>query len=447
MTNYHDVIIVGAGFSGLAAGLKLKEAGLNVCILESRQRVGGRTETSIWNKSYQIDLGGQWLGPTQNRMYELVEEYDLETFPTQLFGKSCYKYFGGNYDKEPEEMTRVYNKLDDLAQEIDLDNPLESPNISQQDRITFYSWLKEQVEDKELVKFLGRILAGGLLASDAGEISLFQMLYYIKAGHGVNSLLSAKGGAQQDRVLGGPQAIANKLAEALGEALKLNQEVSAVEKVTKKAYVVKTKQGEKYVAPFVLISVPPVVVNRNIQFIPELPYHKRRMLQSIVPGNALKFHAIYSRPFWREYGLSGQTNKSNGWIMESVDNSLPQMEKGILTFFVYGDDACEWKTLHENIREKVLIDELVDLFGEKAREVEELISHDWGEEAYTGGCFSGHFFPGCFLKYGQYLREPVGNIHWTGTETATDWNGYFEGAVQSGEREAEKIIKKWKSNQ
>lgn len=137
-------------------------------------------------------------------MYELVEEYDLETFPTQLFGKGYYEYCGGNYDKEPEEITKVYNKLDDLTQEIDLDNPLGSPNIRQQDRITFYSWLKEQAEDKELVKFLGRILAGGLLSSDASEISLFQMLYYIKAGQGVNSRLSAKGGAQQDRALGGP---------------------------------------------------------------------------------------------------------------------------------------------------------------------------------------------------------------------------------------------------
>lgn len=443
MDKKYDVIIIGAGFAGLAAGLSLKKNGLNTIILEARSRVGGRTETKWLDDGTQIDLGGQWLGPTQDRMYELADEYGVKTFPTQLFGKGQYHYLDGVHDNEPEEMLELLEAIDELADQVDLDHPHESPDIATQDRMTLASWLSLQTEDKEVANFVGRMLAGGLLASDAGEVSLFQMLYYIKAGGGTQSLLGAKGGAQQDRVVGGPQAIAEKMAEDYGSVL-YDQVVKEVIKQDND-YLVETRSGDSYSADHVLIAVPPTVVNSKITFTPELPVWKKKTLQSILPGSASKFHAVYEKPFWREDGLSGQRSMSEGLIIESLDNSLENEEKGILTFFVYGIDSIQLSKLPEAKRKELLIDELVHLYGEQARNPEHFITQDWNEEPFTNGCFSGHFTPGGFIKYGEYLQSEVDGIHFAGTETATIWNGYFEGAVRSGEREAQKILAKTES--
>ncbi|MBO1307082.1 FAD-dependent oxidoreductase [Enterococcus sp. 669A] len=443
MDKKYDVIIIGAGFAGLAAGLSLKKNGLNTIILEARSRVGGRTETKWLDDGTQIDLGGQWLGPTQDRMYELADEYGVKTFPSQLFGKGQYHYLDGVHDNEPEEMLELLEAIDELADQVDLDHPHESPDIATQDRMTLASWLSLQTEDKEVANFVGRMLAGGLLASDAGEVSLFQMLYYIKAGGGTQSLLGAKGGAQQDRVVGGPQAIAEKMAEDHGSVL-YDQVVKEVIKQDND-YLVETRSGDSYSADHVLIAVPPTVVNSKITFTPELPVWKKKTLQSILPGSASKFHAVYEKPFWREDGLSGQRSMSEGLIIESLDNSLENEEKGILTFFVYGIDSIQLSKLPEAKRKELLIDELVHLYGEQARNPEHFITQDWNEEPFTNGCFSGHFTPGGFIKYGEYLQSEVDGIHFAGTETATIWNGYFEGAVRSGEREAQKILAKAES--
>ncbi|MEI5992784.1 flavin monoamine oxidase family protein [Candidatus Enterococcus mansonii] len=441
MANKYDVIIVGAGFAGLSAGLALKEKGLNTCILEARGRVGGRTETKWLDKDMQIDLGGQWIGPTQDRMYELVEKYNVKIFPTQLFGKEKYYYFNEIHDQVPPEMMTMFDVIDDLAKKVNLEAPQKSPDINYQDRVTFDAWLHTQIDDEEVIEFLGRILAGGLLSSDAGEVSLFQVLYYIASGQGTEILLGSKGGAQQDRIVGGPQALASKMAEDYGSELKLNQVVRTVRKMDQ-SYFVETENGNCYETKFVLMALPPSVLNSKITFIPELPTMKKKMLQNILPGSASKYHAVYDKPFWRKQGLSGQFNLSQGWIMESIDNSNENREEGIITFFVYGVDSIKLNELPEEKRKQLLINELVKVYGEQAREPKYFLTQDWNEETFTNGCFTGHFAPCGFLKYGAIIREEVGGIHWAGTETATIWNGYFEGAVRSGEREAEKIIKK-----
>ena len=440
MEKRYDVVIIGAGFAGLAAGLSLKKNGFKTVILEARNRVGGRTETKWLEDGTQIDLGGQWLGPTQDRMYELAAQYDVPTFPSQLFGKGQYHYLDDVHDQEPEEMLELFEVIDELADQVNLDYPHKSPNIASQDRMTLASWLNLQTKDEEVAGFVGRMLAGGLLASDAGEVSLFQMLYYIKAGNGVQSLLGAKGGAQQDRIVGGPQAIAKKMADDYGSVF-FEQVVKAVTK-NEEGYLVETRVGELYLTKQVLIAVPPTVVNSKIIFTPELPVWKKKTLQSILPGSASKYHAVYEQPFWRESGLSGQRNMSEGLIIESLDNSLVDQKKGILTFFVYGIDSIQLTKLSEEEQKARLIEELVKLYGEQARNPEHFITQDWNEEPFTNGCFSGHFTPGGFIKYGEFLQSNVKGIHFAGTETATVWNGYFEGAVRSGEREAQKIMMK-----
>ncbi|KAK5936224.1 hypothetical protein CgunFtcFv8_027649, partial [Champsocephalus gunnari] len=65
---------------------------------------------------------------------------------------------------------------------------------------------------------------------------------------------------------------------------------------------------------------------------------------------------------------------------------------------------------------------------------------NWCEEEYSGGCYTAYFPPGILTQYGKVLREPVGRLYFAGTETATEWSGYMEGAVQAGERAAREVL-------
>jgi len=89
-----------------------------------------------------------------------------------------------------------------------------------------------------------------------------------------------------------------------------------------------------------------------------------------------------------------------------------------------------------------VLDSLAKMFGEKARTPIEYVEFDWSAEEWSGGCPVANMVPGAMLSVGSALRAPVGRIHWAGTETATEWTGYMEGALQSGERAAREVREK-----
>ncbi|MNG21147.1 Putrescine oxidase [compost metagenome] len=91
-----------------------------------------------------------------------------------------------------------------------------------------------------------------------------------------------------------------------------------------------------------------------------------------------------------------------------------------------------------------MIDVLVKCFGDKANDYVEFIEQYWVAEEFSRGCYAGSMPPGAWTSLGKALRDPVGFIHWAGTETATCWNGYVEGAIQSGERASREIVESFK---
>jgi monoamine oxidase len=91
-------------------------------------------------------------------------------------------------------------------------------------------------------------------------------------------------------------------------------------------------------------------------------------------------------------------------------------------------------------RRDAVVASLVEFFGAEAAKVEEYVELDWSEEVWTRGCYGAHFPCGVWTQYGPALREPIGRIHWAGTETATIFVGYMDGALQSGARAASEVI-------
>jgi monoamine oxidase len=283
------------------------------------------------------------------------------------------------------------------------------------------------------------VLAGGLLAKDAGEVSVLQTLFYVRSGGGTASLLSTRGGAQQDRVFGGPAALVERMADALGrEHLRLGFAVTALTRDGDE-WLVRAADGRVQRARRVVVTVPPAVL-LGVRVSPALPSAVRRALASITPGLAMKYHAVYPTPLWREHGLSGVFTSDDGWITEAVDNSVPDDPRGVLTFFTYGDETAALAGLTAEQRRELLLGELVERVGDaRIAEPLDFVAFSWEDEPYTAGCFSGSFTVGAMHRYAGELREPWRGLHLAGTETADVWNGYVEGAVRAGEREARRV--------
>lgn len=435
---HHPVVVVGAGFSGLAAARKLRAQGVDTVVVEARDRVGGRTSTRRLAGDLQIDLGGQWIGPTQTRMYELAEELGVDLFPLQEVGAAFIHLCGARLAAVPESVTEVYRQIDDLAATVDLHAPERTPDAAELDKTTLHTWLHART-DRTTAGYVGRVLAGGLLAKDAGEVSLLQLLFYVRSGNGTASLLATRGGAQQDRVVGGPAQIAERMAEELGpDRVHLGFAVTALTREHGR-WRVRSADGRELHAERVVLALPPTVL-RSIAISPALPAPVRRALAAVTPGLAMKYHAVYPTPFWRDHGLSGVFNSQQGWITEAVDNSVPGDDRGVLTFFTYGDETVALSALTPERRRELLLAELVERLGDpQIAEPVEFVEFSWDDEPFTGGCFSGSFTVGAMHRHAPALRKPVAGLHLAGTESAQVWNGYFEGAVRAGEREARRI--------
>lgn len=216
-----DVAIVGAGFSGLSAARKLQDAGLSVVVLEARDRVGGRIHTRHAPEGTPIDVGRQWVGPGQDRILALIDELGVETFPTHETGDNVFCYDGQvirsadllppHAPEDLAEIEAVFAEVDRLAATIDVEAPWRSPDADDLDALSFESWIERNVRGKH-ARFWMRFLAYSILAADAREVSMLHVLFYARAGKGLNSLIAISGGAQERRFTRGAQHLSRSSA-------------------------------------------------------------------------------------------------------------------------------------------------------------------------------------------------------------------------------------------
>ncbi|MFB4298794.1 flavin monoamine oxidase family protein [Actinomadura sp. NTSP31] len=433
-----DVVVVGAGFAGLAAAHDLAAAGARVVLAEARDRVGGRALTRLLPDGTQLDLGGQWVGPTQHEMRALIARHGVRTYPTPERGRAVVDYEGALLDALPPQVMALLGELDRLSREIPAAEPWTHPRARSWDGRTLASWLAGRTGDPAVARAVARQTAGALLSLDAADASLLETLFYLAAGGGLDVLVGFAGGAQAHRLVGGPQELAMRMAAALPPGTIVhNAPVRRIEHGAGGAVVL--AGGMRLEAARVVIAIPPALAGR-IEYDPPLPVQRDGLTQRMAAGYALKTHAVYREPFWRARGLSGIGFSSHGPLTETVDNTPPGGPSAVLTSFAYGADAHRLRSCTARERRRAVLDRLAGLFGDEARDPVAFVEFDWCAEPWTRGCFSGHLAPGAWTGFGPALRAPVGVLHWAGTETATRWNGYFDGAVQSGRRAAAEIL-------
>jgi len=187
------------------------------------------------------------------------------------------------------------------------------------------------------------------------------------------------------------------------------------------------------------VAVPPALA-RRIRYEPGLPANRRALAREMPQGTLLKVTAVYDRPFWREQNLNGTAVSLNGPVNATFDDSPPDGSPGVLFGFVGGDEARRYRAQSKADRRAAVLKNFADYFGQEALNARRFFDTDWPGARWSRGGPVGIAHPGLLLAHGPALREPVGAIHWAGTETSTYWNGYMDGAVRSGKRAAREVI-------
>jgi monoamine oxidase len=441
-----DVVVAGAGLAGLTAARKLADAGRSVVVLEARDRVGGRTLSESIGDGQAVDVGGQWIGPTQERMYRLAAEAGVVTFPTNTEGANLLE-LGGRLRRYSGtiprlgplvllDVARSQRKLNRMAREVSAEAPWEAPRAGEWDSQTMRTWIERNVRTsaaRELFEVACSIAWG----APSQQLSLLHVLFYVSAAGSFERILDTEGGAQQDRFVGGSQQLSLWLAARLGDRVHLSAPVRRIEQTKDSVQVY--ADGVEVTGRRVIVAVPPNLAGR-IEYDPLLPPRRDLLTQQMPQGMTTKCQAVYETPFWRERGLSGEAVSATGPVGVVFDNSPRDGRPGVLVAFVTGEPARGLASMSAEDRRQAVVSCLVRLFGQQASAPIRYVERSWEREEWTRGCPTCRFPAGGWTAWGPWLRVPVDRIHWAGTETATEWSGYMEGAVQSGERAAREAI-------
>jgi monoamine oxidase len=441
-----DVCVVGAGFAGLAAAYRLKQAGANVVLLEARKRVGGRSWSVTMRDGTFVDFGGQWVGSTQERFYALIREMGGETYPSpgggldtlqrDLLNDSYHRIKSDTDASFPggDIYAKAKKAVNDLALTIDPQAPWTHPEALRLDGLTFAEWMRQNVENEGVRRLLAAEV-GSVPSASAEEISMLHLGWLIHACDSIDALF---GPAQAERVVGGTQTVAKKIAAKLGTSLRLGQPVRKIEWTPKGATVHSDELSVS--ARHVIVAIPPNLAGA-IEYSPALTVNRMQITQRWPQGLVIKVGMVYARPFWRDDGLAGTSYDHVSLMGETADSSNPESvsKAGVLTGFVYSDNARKVSTMAPEDRKKLLLGEIARRFGPKALAPEHYHESNWSTDQWTRGCFTGFLTPGATALLGPAMREPVGPIRWAGTETATHWPSFIDGAIRSGEREAAAI--------
>ena len=444
-----DVIVVGAGLSGLYAARELKRAGLEPLVLEASDRTGGKILTETPIEGIPLELGAQWIGDTHARMHRLAAELGVETFAQYDAGETSYELDGSGvvrqgefyrrYAEDLAAVDRVLATLDELAATVPPEAPWLAPRAAEWDAITAGAWY-----DAQGLTTVGRTLVEictvGILAVPTVEVSFLHLLFTIRTcGVGAALFSEAEGGAQTTRFVGGTTQIPDRLAAQVAEHLVLDAPVQTIEH-SADSVTVHCRGGRVFRARRAIVAIAPALAGR-ILYDPPLPGVRDQLTQRMPHGSAMKAFFVYDEPFWRADGFNGQFISDLGPARMSNDTCLPGQEAGVILAFLEGEQARTFGRWPEAERRAALTEQLVRTFGPKAAHPVAYVDGEWSDRPWTRGCYNANLGPLVWTVYGEALTPPIGPIHWASTDTATQWSAYMEGAVDSAERAVAEVLR------
>lgn len=432
-------VVVGAGLAGLSAATELTRRGLDVVVLEARERVGGRIVNLTSATGERVELGGQWISPGHDRMLELVERQGLELAPAAS-GTSAALLEGTTVPLETasDEAGLSPFEVADLGQGLLRFRRLSERVLQHPDWASANAawltqplgrWTRSNLRTAGGQATFTAILHRAVPGLDDDSATLDAALRQV-AGRDLDSLAVVNSGQSLRRVSGGLAQVGEGLAAALGDRVRLGEEVSSILH-TDDGVVVTTSRGHTFQAPEVVIAVPPRVVEA-IDIQPPLPAWRSETVAEMPRGNVIKAALVYETPWWRERGMSGQVGSDSGPMRVMSDASDPASTRGILNGYFEGPEASHLGDWSVSLRERAFTDAVERVFGTDVPAPLEYLEIDWSSEDFTGGCHGAHFAPSIWTAVSSSLAESDGRIHFAGAEYASRFTGYAEGAVRSG---------------
>jgi monoamine oxidase len=442
-----DACVVGAGFSGVAAARMLADAGMDVVVVEARDRVGGRT----WNREMEdgtvVSVGGTWLGKGHDRLFSLCHDLGMPTYPQfedgdalLRLGAKNHRYRGTIPRVAPWDVVSLglaMWRLDQLTKRVPIERPWETPSAHALDSQTLGEWVSSSWNVPTTnARAMLRAGLGLLFSVDLDEVSLLGSLVLAGGGGSFRYYMDTTQ-TETHLVDGGAPELAVRYAAPLGERVILSSPVRRVGHDARHVDVESDRAAVR--ANRVIIATPPLLASR-IEFDPLLPSEYASLLRSYPPGAIIRGIATFDEPFWRGDGLTGETFAPESPIPVSIDQSGPGGTPGIISSYAVGPEAVRLASLDAEERRSLWLDELAARFGPKARAPSGYLETNWSDEPWSLGGMIGHLPPGVLTSYGSVLRQPLGRIHWGATERATEMHGLIEGAIRSGERAAAEVL-------
>ena len=296
-----DVVIIGAGLAGLTAARDLRLAGCeSFVVLEARDRVGGRTLNHELGNGYISEAGGQWIGPGQTAVADLARELNIETFTTYYKGETVILAGDGRVAMDLHGTfgtdMQIAGKLDELARGVPSGAPWKAANAAELDKLSVGDWLlKQNVNVQDRVGWdTSTTLSGGTFPAKMGLLHFLSMIN--SANSRYEQLDSIKDSAQETRFVGGSQILSQKMAEALGDKVRLKTPVRSISGWDQPVVTLHTDQGLVR-AKRVIMAIQPALCNQ-IEFSPALPalrHEMQRHWPAYSPGR--KTAHVYAKPF------------------------------------------------------------------------------------------------------------------------------------------------------
>ncbi|HTV69449.1 MAG TPA: FAD-dependent oxidoreductase [Rhizobiaceae bacterium] len=415
----HDVIVVGAGFTGLSAAVELQNAGLDVLLVEARDRVGGRVEARRNGLGELIDTGGQYFCDDMVEVCRLARRYDKTFVETPMDGE-----FLTQPPLSPADVERAYGQSMAIRHRLRA-LPLDDPSTA----LSVAGWLALQPEPRD-AKAGFQSMIEGLWCMPIEDIPAWHLAE-------TDRRVTNKTTELQYILRETMYSLAADLGAGLGDCVRLNSPVTRIERSAESARVVTAAGIHK--ARHALITMPPSMA-AQLDYAPALPAPLADALGVWRSGTVIKALLRYARPFWRDSGASGMVAWRDIHGLFCCDAS-PDDNHAALVFFIAGPIVRGWQGNDAEVKSRILA-RLTVALGPEAGHPIDVSFRDWTDDRWSGG------------GYGDLITDPTArdaeDIIWAGapplhfafSDIAPSFPGYVEGAIIAGRIAARKIVEK-----
>ena len=450
VTNYkgHDVIVVGAGLSGLHAACILEEQGLDVLTLEGRNRIGGRVYT-LMDVPGKPEAGGEWMGANYARMLDTAERLGLEKLgPDDVadIREWCYRIRGeyilaSDWESHPLNPTEgddrrilPHRMLFELSHK---NNPLSgqpldawiTPEFARFD-IPQTHYLKEYLGfDDETIRLMNVVIHTDHMDNTS---ALHEMRRYAVGEFNASRALANAGQPAWVQIKGGNSRLPEAMAASLSNPVELNKTVYGFEDKGSEV-TVHCMDGASYTARQVICSTPYPVL-RKVKFSPRLPERMERAIDEIDYGTSIQVHFLLRKHFWEQDELPASMWTDEPFERFGVHHRGPNGEPTSAVAFINGNEAYKYDFMTDEQVTQFTMRELERVRPSLKGALEPIGIQSCHREVHGGGDWV-FWRPGQVGQFAAHMREAHGNIHFAGEHTALMERG-MEGAFESGERAA-----------